>query len=54
MRPRIELLKLLQAQDYEAFMRLAVGFPQEHPGLGTYGFRQDDVDQGADPGDPER
>ena len=42
-----ELLRLLEAREYEAFMRLAVREPPEHPGLGAHGVRQDDVDQGA-------
>jgi type IV secretion system protein VirB11 len=46
-----ELLRLLAASQFEAFMRLAVRSRMHHR-LWAHGFREDHLYQGAHPGDP--
>ena len=54
MRPRRNSCACSRPVEYAAFMRLAVQSPQEHPRLGADRLGQDDLDQGADPGDSAR
>ena len=49
-----ELLRMLASSRVRGFHAPRGAKPQEHPGVGSDGIGQDDVDQGADSGDSER
>ena len=51
MRPRRSCSAALAAGDYAAFMRLAVRSRKNILVSGPDGIRQDDLDEGPDPGD---